>query len=406
MNDLELSLISKTLKTKEIYPLLNVDIGKCIRNYSDVWEFIVSYHSRYRQVPPGDVVQKKFPEVEPVDVDDVSLDYLINEIQTDHIKQEAESFLIDTVRILREGDPRDALTFASSKLATLMHQTQTVKDIDLAADFWQRVNSLKERVERASENGEVLGIPTTIPPIDYIFGGMQKGDFIILMGWTGSAKTWLATYLAIQAWKQGYTPLYFSLEMDDAQFGYRFDTLIAGGKFSNISLMNARGVKVSEYESWAKQEFADKHPFHLITNETAEEVNQLVVQSKIEQYRPDVVFIDYHHLMDDARKGKNETEKVKNIGRDLKKIAGRYAVPIVDIASVTMEDGHGERAPRLEEIGWARSLAFDSDLTLSLFKEGQVLNVQSVKTRRGNPFAFSMSWDFDNGIISLHDWDD
>lgn len=406
MNDIEVALLSKALESKEIYPLLNADVGKCLHRNDDVWKFIVGYHNKYRNIPPLDVVQKKFPEFETEDVSDVSLEYLLNEIQTHHISVEGEEILIDTVKILQDGDPRDAITFAVSKLSTLVHETQTVKDVDLAQDYWLRINSLKERIEKSEENGEILGIPSTVPPIDYIYGGFQKGDFIVIMGWTGSAKTWLATYFAVEAWKQGYSPLYFSLEMDDNQFGYRVDTIMAGGKFSNIGLMNGRGISLDDYEGWATREFSNKHPFHLVTNETTEEINQYVVQAKIEQYKPDIVVIDYHGLMDDARRGKNETEKLKNISRDLKKIAGRYAVPIIDIASVTMEDGHTERAPRLNEIAWAKAMAYDADLALSLFREGQVVNVNCEKTRRGNPFAFSMSWDFDKGVVRLHDWDD
>jgi replicative DNA helicase len=406
IKDVEQAVIQKAIEEEEVFKLLNIDIGKCFYLNTDIWDYVIGYHSRYRQAPTLEVLKQKFVEFEPQEVEGVSLEYLIDEVQTVYLRQKAGEILTETVNLLDGGgDPRVALLHTAQEFNSVLHVTQTVKDVDLANDYQMRLNSLQQRVNTSKERGEILGIPSSIPALDYIYGGFQKGDFAIIMGWTGSAKTWLATYLAIQAWSQGFTPLYFSLEMDANQFGYRFDTLVGGGKWSNISLMNARGVDVEEYGTWAEQRFKDKNPFHLVTNESVEEVTQQTVAAKIEQYRPDIVFLDYHGLMEDARRGRNETEKHKNMSRDLKKIAGRYAVPIVDIAGVTMEDGHGERIPKLNEIAWAKALGYDADLVLSMFKEGQLVHVASQKTRRCMEFAFKLTWDFDAGVVSLHDWD-
>lgn len=404
-SDNELLLINKIIEEEEIYKPLNADIGRCLTEYQDVYEFIQGYYFKYKSVPSIEILEKKFGTVDKKDVSGYTTDFLIDEIQNEYIKSEAGDIVIEAAKILEFGDPKEGILFAFDKLSNIISRTQTVKDVDLAKDYHLRVNSLKERAASAEERGGVLGIRSSVPAIDYIFGGFQRGDFVVLMGWTGSAKTWLATYFATEAWKQGHTVLYISLEMDDKQFGYRFDTLVAGGKFSNIALMNGRGISIDEYEGWATENFTDKSPFHLVTNETMEEATQLTVQSKIEQYRPDIVFIDYHGLLDDARRGRNETEKHKNLSRDFKKIAGRYGVPIIDIAGVTMEDGHGQRLPRLDEIAWAKALAYDSDLVLSMYKEGNVVHVGAEKVRRGDMFAFTITWNFDSGVLNLHDWD-
>lgn len=406
IKDFEQALLEKAIDENEIYKLLTADIGKCLFLNIDIWEWIANYHSRYRQAPPFDVVQKKFPEFERQDIQDVSIEFLMDEVQTVYLKQKATDILDETIRVLDSGgDARRALVNTAEQFNSVLHVTQTVKDVDLANDYLIRVNSLAERALTSKEHGEILGIPSSIPAIDYVYGGFQKGDFAIIMGWTGSAKTWLAIYLAQQAWLQGYKPLYFSLEMDDEQFGYRFDTLVGGGQWSNISLMNGRGIDLPAYEKWAEGTYKDKNPFHLVTNESVDEVTQQTVAAKIEQYNPDIVFLDYHGLMDDSKRGRSETERHKNMSRDFKKMAGRYGVPIIDIAGVTMDDGHGERIPRLNEISWAKALAYDSDLVISMYKEGQIVHCSSEKTRRCAQFAFSLTWDFDSGILTQMDWD-
>lgn len=404
MENLELALINKIISEKNIYKALNSNIGKCLKLYTDVWSYTVDYHNRFKQVPTAEIVKKKFEEFETIDVADVSMEYLIDEIQLEHIRTVGEDVILDTANMLKDDNPRNALMYAFSKLSNVVHETQIIKDIDLAADYGVRVNSLKERLEKTKEGKEILGIPSGIPALDFIFGGFQPGDFITVMGWTESAKTWLAIYFAIQAWLKGYSPLVFSLEIDDKQYGYRVDTLMAGGKFSNLSLMNARGVDLTEYEGWTKDFYSNKHPFYLVTTESLEEINQFTIQSKVEQYNPDLVVIDYHHLVDDARRGKSQTEQVKNLSRDFKKIAGRYAVPLIDIVSATMPEGHNERVPELHEVAWSKQLAYDADLALSVRKEGSIQTIESKKNRRGQPFAFKLYWDFDKGVVTQQDW--
>jgi replicative DNA helicase len=405
LQNLELGLLSKIITEQNIYDALNSNVGKCLKLYGDIWSYVVDYHHRYKQLPTVEIIKSKFSEFEVEDVSDVSLEYIIDELQLEHIRTLGEDIILDTANMLKDDNPRNALMFAFAKLSNLVHETQIVKDVDLAKDYGLRVNSLKERVTKTNDGKEILGITSGIPAIDYIFGGWQQGDFITLMGWSETAKTWLAIFFAVHAWLKGYSPLVFSLEIDDKQYGYRVDTLMAGGKFSNNSLMNARGINVSDYEKWTEEFYEGKQPFYLITTESMEEINQFTIQSKVEQYNPDLVIIDYHHLVDDARRGKTETEKVKNLSRDFKKMAGKYAVPLIDIVSVTMDEGHTERTPELHEVAWSKAIAYDSDLVLAVKKEGNIQTIESKKNRRGQAFAFKLYWDFDKGVVTQHDWD-
>lgn len=396
--NLELELISKVIEEKDITKALNSKVSNCIRIYRDVWDHLEQYYIKYRAVPSKEILLKKFPDLELTE-STATMDYLIDEVNNDFLRYRLESIITEAARSV-EDSPREALSYLFAKSSTLGHQTDVVKDVDLASDFNLRVDNLKARAVLTDQGHEILGIPSSIDPLDYLFGGFQSGDFCTLMGWTGSGKTWLASYLAVQAWKHGKVPLYFSLEMDDVQFGYRIDTLMSGGSLSNTGLMNARNVSPEMYGDWANQTYKDRQPFYIVTNEGMDEVNQLTVQNKIEQYKPDIVFLDYHSLFDDAKRGRNETERHRNLSKDFKRMAVRFGVPIIDIVGVTMEDNHGQRPPELHEVAWSKQLAYDSDLVLSVCKEGQLMTVEAKKVRRGDLFAFRLTWDFDNGIVN------
>lgn len=400
--NIEAALITKVIEEKAITKAINSKVSRTIRIYVDVWTFIEDFYFRYKAVPDFEAIQKKFPDFEPVKTD-YTIEYLIDQVNDEFIRSKLEELLINSSNMI-DDDPRSTLEYILSKTSSIIHSADVVKDVDLSTDYWLRANSLRERYAIAESGNKILGIPSDIPQIDLIFGGWQKGDFVVLMGWTAAGKSWLAVNFATTAWRHGYKPLYVSIEMDDIQLGYRVDTLLGRGAFSNTSLMNARHVDIDSYESWLKANFKDKHPFYIVTNEGMDEITQFTIQAKIEQYKPDIVFIDYHSLCEDARRGRSETEKHKNLSKDFKRMAVRFGIPIIDIVAVTMEDGHETRPPELNEVAWSKQLAYDADLVLSLFKVGQQMTVESKKSRRSELFAFKLEWDFDSGNYSVVNW--
>jgi hypothetical protein len=178
------------------------------------------------------------------------------------------------------------------------------------------------------------------------------------------------------------------------------DTILnAGEVFTNTQLNNGKGVSSDRYEGWAKEMFDGKPPFHLVTSDGIETADQHFVQSKIEQYKPDLVILDYHTLFDDANKGGSETERAKNLSKAFKRIAVRNRVPVIDVSGVTMDDGHDERPPELSEIAWSKQLSYDADMVLAVHRSvgSDIFQVVTRKTRRCAPFAFYLRWNLDSG---------
>jgi hypothetical protein len=87
-------------------------------------------------------------------------------------------------------------------------------------------------------------------------------------------------------------------------------------------------------------------------------------------------------------------------------MAVRNSVPIIDVAAVTMADGHSERPPELEEVAWSKQLAYDADLVLAIHREynSDVFQVVSRKVRRATHFAFYLRWNLDTGDWK-EEWD-
>jgi replicative DNA helicase len=171
-------------------------------------------------------------------------------------------------------------------------------------------------------------------------------------------------------------------------------------------LVTANPGIVDKYKTWAKEMYAGKHPIHVVTTEGMDTADQHMVQAKIDQYKPDMVILDYHGLFDDASGARNETEKAKNLSKAFKRMAVRNSVPIIDVAAVTMQDGHSERPPELEEVAWSKQLAYDADLVLAIHRDfnSDVFQVVSRKVRRATHFGFYLRWNLDTGDWK-EEWD-
>lgn len=398
----ELALLNHIIKTKDIVSPLNADIDNSIVLYGDEWDFIKNYYTDYREIPPPDVFYEKYPNVDQINTEAV-MEFYIEEVHKAKAKREMSDLLMNAGTELRDKGPFSVINNLSRELARLGRDTRMVRDLDLVSNADERLATLRERIDIRKSGRTTLGVPSGIRKLDESFGGFMKGDFVVIMGWTGSLKSWLALYMAINAWKQGFRVLYFSLEMSGEQLGYRMDTLLGSGMFSHTELtfgLNEDPAFFDRYKTWQGDIMRDKHPFVVCSNEDLDEINQNTVLAKIDQWKPDICILDYHQLFDDASGAMGETEKTKNLSKAFKRIAIKTGVPIVDITSVTQEKKDlGQSPPNLSDMAWSKQLAYDSDLTLALCKHGENLNVVSRKTRRGKEFEFWLEWDVDKGLV-------
>jgi replicative DNA helicase len=393
----EIALINSIIQTGDLQQCIEDNVGNVFSEYEDVWNFIIKFHSEYGQVPSKDVVKSNFKSFEYFSTES-PLQYYIDEAKKGSLNRGVRTTLFKASELLKDGsDPAKVIAMLQNSATELMRDSGRLSDTNIV-DYKERADILLDRINNPQKT--TLGVPTGLSVIDAHFGGSQPGDFIVVMGWTGVGKSSITRLVAANAWRQGYVPLIISLEMDRIQEEFRMDTILnAGDHFTNTQLTNGSGLDFDKYESWAENTFRGKHPIHLVTSDGIEAADQHFVQAKIEQYKPDLVILDYHTLFDDARGGGTETERAKNLSKDFKRIAVRNRVPIWDVSGVTMEGGHEDRPPNLNEIAWSKQLAYDADMILAIHRkrDDNVFQCVTRKTRRCQPFAFYIEWNLDTG---------
>lgn len=401
----EVKLLNSLIQTNDYVTAVNEGVENVFIEYRDVWNFIVHHYDEHKKVPSKETVKQHHPEFEFYSTPE-PLKYYIDEAKKESLSYQTRLLVSKTNGLLSEAGPKEALSYLMENTSALYKYSSNLKDTDLVGEWRDRAKDLRDRSERGFN--ELQGIPSGIKIIDKQFGGWQPGDFIVLLGWTGVGKSFIARLFAVNAWKAGYRPLIISLEMNKQQEGQRLDTLLTNGDgtFTNTDLVRANPSVVDSYDKWAENMFEGKHPIYLVTSEGLETADQNMVQAKIDQYRPDIVILDYHGLFDDASGAKNETEKAKNLSKAFKRMAVKNGVPIIDVAAVTMSEGHSERPPELEEVAWSKQLAYDADLVLAIQREynSDLFQVVSRKVRRSTQFGFLLRWNLETGKWA-EEWD-
>lgn len=394
----EIKLLNSIIDNQDYVTAVNEGVENVFIEYRDVWNFLVSHYDSHGKVPSKETVKSHFSDFQFF-VTPEPLSYYIDEARQQSLSFQTRQIVSKANSLLGELGPKDALSYLMESTSKLYKYSSSLKDTDLVSEWRDRYEDLKDRA--ANPDNTYMGIPSGIDVIDKTFGGWQPGDFVILLGWTGVGKSFVARLFAVNAWKAGYRPLIISLEMNKKQEGQRIDTLLnnGGGHFTNTDLIKANPQIVDRYEKWGQNTYNGKHPIYLVTSEGLETADQNMVQAKIDQYNPDIVILDYHGLFDDASGARNETEKAKNLSKAFKRIAVKNNVPIIDVAAVTMSDGHGDRPPELEEVAWSKQLAYDADLVLAIHREfnSDTFQVVSRKVRRATHFGFYLKWNLETG---------
>jgi replicative DNA helicase len=392
----EVEVISAVCKNKDIHILYENNIDSMIKSCADVWDFVKEYYNETKQIPDKDLIATRFRDFEPVDAGPTI--YHVNRLKETFLDDSLRTAVKKAAQLLQDNQSSNALSSLNSDISSISRLTAKVRDIDVT-DVDDALAHF-EKTRQAAKNGDV-GIKTGIAAFDICLPmGISKGQLGILLAYPAIGKSWMAMYLAVKAWENGRVPMILSLEMTEQEVRNRIYTIAGDGKFSHRAISAGR-IDESEFKDWAEKNVSGKQPFKIISNDGGSEVTPNVIRAKIDQYKPDIVFIDYLQLMqDNAGTGQNETVKIKNLSRELKLLAISEQVPIVAIASATPDDASDlESVPQLGQVAWSRQIAYDADWVLAMGRKqnSDALECAFRKNRHGFLGDFIMFADFDKG---------
>lgn len=399
-----LQTINAVLKNKDIGVLYGGGgIDDLMAEYTDVWQTIKDYHSRYHSIPDIEVIQERHHDLEKIEVSG-DTKYYLDALRDEYVGSRTDSIITKGAAALDNGVPPAAvLAKLQESLAKLNRYSGAATDTNIM-DFDEAERHYEEVRQRAEALGGQPGIPTGISFIDSAYTtGFAPGDLIVMLGWTGRAKSLCAALFACNAHDKGYIPMYCSLEMSAAKVRDRVYTIKGSGLFSN-SALGLGDISTDSFRDFkAKQ--SDKKEFIVVTNEGGQDLTPNVVEAKIDQHNPQMVIIDYAQLASDNANSENMTQRMMNQSKEYKRLAVKKQVVIIIISSATAESASSsDEPPTIEQVAWSRQLAYDADLAFAIHKydDSNLIAIVCRKNRNGPLFAGILDWDIDSGKFSEH----
>ena len=388
----ELKVLNSVCQTKDIQPVLaGSGIDKMFSTYSDVWQFIKEYYSEYRSIPDASILNSKFDGFDVVDVPGET-QYYVDALREEYINSELERVTLklrDKVGKIASGA---VLQGVIGDLMELQNVSVKSQDRDIT-DFDNAMKEYEETRLLAEQMGGVPGISTGIDFIDQAYpSGLAGGDLIVVLGWTGRAKSLITTMICCNAFNKGFKPMIVSLEMSTKKVQDRAYTMLGNGLFKNSDL--ALGdIREDDFRSWSSS--IKGKGFVVVSHDGNNEITPAVIQSKIDQHKPDIIVLDYAQLMSDNSNSSDMVARMRNMSKEFKRLATSNNIPIILISSATPDSSSSINTPPIiEQVAWSKQLSFDADLAFAVHRHDGVVDNDSVvieiagrKNRNGDLFS-------------------
>lgn len=400
----ELKVLNSLCQTKDIQPVMaGTHIDKMFVAYPDVWQFIKEYYSKHRAIPDASILEGQFNYFDAVEVPGVTA-YYVDQLREEYINSELEAVTLklrDKVGKIASGK---ILQGVLGDLMELQNVSVASQDRDIT-DFDKAMKEYEETRLLAEQMGGVPGISTGIGFIDSAYtSGLAGGDLIVVLGWTGRAKSLLTTMICCNAFHKGFKPMIISLEMNTKKVQDRAYTMLGKGRFKNSDLA-VGDIREDDFRSWSSS-INKGNGFVVVSHDGNNEITPAVVQSKIDQHKPDIIVLDYAQLMSDNANSSDMTARMRNMSKEFKRLATANNIPIILISSATPDSTASINTPPIiEQVAWSKQLSFDADLAFAVHRhDGQiedncvVIEIAGRKNRNGDLFSGYFKANINEGI--------
>ena len=367
--------------------------------YQRIFRYLVEHWQKYGTAPNLDVAHSGFPS-QKWDDPGQTIGYFIEGLRSRRKEVLLTDMLNDAAISLQEVDNPDKLNQIIGLLQGTLHQvraeTTSMKDENVVnqADAFERLMT-----ERMENPGHLRGFSTGFPGIDHVTGGLQNENLVTIVGTPKTGKSSSLLYMALAVHRAGGVPLFVSFEMSFQEQMDRLASLLSGVSLTRI--MNGQVTSAEKKAIVRKLKIREAMRPFIISTDIMSATTVSGIQMKIQQYQPDVVFIDGTYLMDPETPSydKGSPQALTEITRNLKRLAQLQNVPIVNTTQALLS--RAKRGLSLYSIGYSSSFAQDSDLILGTERpdDEKLARFHVIASRSGPRKETWIAWDWDHGHV-------
>lgn len=318
------------------------------------------------------------------------LDYVKDEILDFCKNQKLKKAILESVDLLENKD-YDGIKMV---VDTAMRAGTTR---DLGHDY---ISGFEERIETSARKTT----PTPWPVInDIMDGGLGGGELGVMVAPAGIGKTWFLQTVGADAIKKGMKVVHYTLELNQAYVGLRYDTIISG--------INTQQLKY--YKEDVQSKLFDIQgnlmiKYYPTRTASVQTISSHLKQLELIEFKPDVIVVDYADILKPIS---NYREKRLNLGETyehLRGMAGEFDVPVWT-ASQANRSSLEEEVIGADKVSEDYSKVMTADFVMSISRkvEDKVANlarVHIIKNRFGvDGVTYPTDMNTDIGKIMVND---
>lgn len=316
------SLLTDKIFLQQISDIL---IPSYFESEANQWvvETILDYSREYKASPSLEVMKVKMADIENDVLKTQIVDHLkdawkytgaddlefIKEQAIEFCKnQEIKKAILDSVSLLKNGKYEDI----KAKIDTAL---KAGGDKDIGHDYMMDIDArYLESVRYPQETPwEVVNELTD--------GGLGKGELGVMVAPAGIGKSWALMNIGAHAVKKGKTVVHYTLELNAAYVGLRYDSVITGIANQNLK----------HYQDEVKEKLEEVDGDLIIKYYPTKTVSVLGIKSHVEKCimqgkQPDLIIVDYADLL--RGHGQEKRHELEGIYEDLRGMAGEYEIPV------------------------------------------------------------------------------
>ena len=296
----------------------------------------------------------------------------------------------------RQTSPDASLEVLTSRvidLNTHKNRTHLVNIVESGAKI------VEEEFARA-HLGEDTGLKFGWPTLDDMAGGLRGGDLVSIVGRPGMGKTYMALHGMINAFYQGYSTLFVSMEMQATPIVQRVAAMATGtsiGELQKGQVSSKQMAKTYQGLNALSQMGEDMWVADGRLSLTVEDVLILC-----QQLQPDVVYIDGAYLLRHPNNRLQRHDRINSNCEDVKMLLAEG----LDIPAVqTFQFNRGMTKKKeveqvdLEDIAGSDAIGQLSSLVLGTFQDDNIetklrRKIRILKGRSGEQGEFDINWRF------------
>ena len=267
--------------------------------------------------------------------------------------------------LMREAEEysKDSLSLAEGAEKALFEITRSTVSSDTKDASKIMMESI-EAMENAKKNKGRTGVPSGFRSLDSVTGGWQNSDLIILAARPSQGKTALALNYALNAAKDGFPVLFFSLEMSAKQLG---DRILSSLSMVPNDAIRTGTITQSQMDKVLRTaEHVSSLPLYISDASTLTIPQFRAISRKhFQEKGVRMIIVDYLQLMSGNRKGNDTREtEVAAISRAIKGVAKELNVPVIALSQLSRqtENRGGFKRPILSDLRESGAIEQDADI--------------------------------------------